>query len=80
LLNVPGKFHCPACRREVYTRRRKTCEFCGAELPEAVRLSPEEIDWVDDEIEVMRQRRERDREKAEEERRKNDSGSAGLGV
>jgi len=22
ILKVPGKFHCPACQREVYLRRR----------------------------------------------------------
>ena len=70
LLKIPSKYHCPACEREIYTRRRKTCEFCGAALPEEVRLSPEEIAAVDQEIAEIHARRELAREKEEEERRK----------
>jgi hypothetical protein len=80
LLKVPGKYHCPACGREVYLRRRKTCEFCGAELPESVQLSEDEREIVDEQMRELHDRRARDRaeeeEKKRERRRRDDGGSA----
>ena len=35
-------FECPSCRRPLYNRRRATCEFCGAEVPEGLLLTPEQ--------------------------------------
>jgi len=82
LLRVPGKYHCTVCQREVYLRRRKTCEFCGAELPESVRLSEDEREIVDEQMRALRDRRERDRaeeeEKERERRRRDDGGAASI--
>ena len=36
-------FQCVQCRRPLYNRRRKTCEFCGAAVPERLRLSPRQV-------------------------------------
>lgn len=83
LLNVPSKYHCPACQREVYLRRRKTCEFCGAELPESVRLSEDEREIVDEQMRELHERRDRDRaqeeEKERERRRRDDGGATFIG-
>ncbi len=39
-------FHCPSCGREVYIRRRKRCEFCGAEMPLSLRLSASQLAYI----------------------------------
>jgi hypothetical protein len=80
ILPLPSKYHCPACQREIYLRRRATCEFCGEALPESVRLSPEELAAIDKEMEEMRARRERDRKKEEERKRKRSSDDGGAYV
>lgn len=82
LLPVPSKYHCPSCQREIYLRRRKTCEFCGKPLPDSVRLSPDELEAVDTEMKELRERRERDKENEEEakrqKRRRDSDGNASL--
>ncbi len=40
-------FRCPKCGRPLYNRRRKTCEFCGTEIPAALRLTDRQIAFVD---------------------------------
>ena len=69
ILPLPSKYHCPACGREIYLRRRATCEFCGKALPESMRLSPDELEAVDQEMKELHERRERDRKKEEEKQR-----------
>jgi len=71
----PGKYQCPACQREIYSRKRQTCEFCGAELPEEMRLSEEEVEVMEKEIEEIHERHEQDREEEEEWRRKDSGGT-----
>jgi transcription elongation factor Elf1 len=70
LLPRPGKYECPACQREIYSRKRRTCEFCGAELPEEMRLSTEEIEVMEKEIEEIQAGHEQERERQEEEKEK----------
>ena len=41
-------FQCPKCKRKIYNRRRTTCEFCGAALPDSVRLSPVQEKFLDE--------------------------------
>ena len=36
-------FKCPACMRALYDRKRKTCGYCGASIPEEVRFLKEMI-------------------------------------
>ncbi len=36
------KHNCPKCHRILYNRRLKSCGFCGAPIPEALRFTPEE--------------------------------------
>lgn len=40
-------FRCPKCGRPLYNRRRKTCEFCGTEIPAALRLTDRQIAFVE---------------------------------
>lgn len=85
LLPLPSKYHCPACGREIYLRRRVTCEFCGKPLPESMRLSADELEAVDEQLRELRERRERDKERDEEEKREQrrrtggDAGTYGVG-
>ena len=39
---------CPECDRVIYNRRLAACEFCGADIPEHLRLSPDEIASIDE--------------------------------
>ena len=36
-------YNCPTCQRLLYNRRLKHCGFCGAQIPESLRFTPEEI-------------------------------------
>ncbi|MBI5767181.1 MAG: hypothetical protein HZA93_05250 [Verrucomicrobia bacterium] len=38
-MNSPSTFACPACRRSLYDRKRTTCGYCGARLPDDLRFS-----------------------------------------
>jgi hypothetical protein len=40
-------FKCKNCGRPLYNRRRKTCEFCGRDIPESDRLSVAQMRFVD---------------------------------
>ena len=67
------QIQCPACQRVLYNRRLKRCGFCGAEIPEGLRFSPEESAAIDRkmaELEEQRRQRERAAAEAEEARRK----------
>lgn len=41
------KYKCPKCKRLLYTRQSKKCQFCGAELPEELLLTEEEKEKYD---------------------------------
>jgi len=72
--------HCPSCQRVLYNRRLTHCGFCGAEIPENLRFTPEEIAALDRKMaELEEQRRQRERKAAEEEEaRRHDAGDAGA--
>ena len=40
-------FKCSKCRRQLYNRRRATCEFCGVPLGAALRLSETQRTRID---------------------------------
>ncbi len=65
--------NCPACERVIYSRQQKRCGYCGAILPEELRLADHEIDEMKAEmreIETRRQAAKAEEEKEREERRK----------
>lgn len=37
---------CPHCGRQVYSRLRRACDFCGNDYPEGIRLPDEEIQAI----------------------------------
>jgi len=52
----------------LYNRRLTHCGFCGAQIPESLRFTPEEIAALDLKMaELEEQRRQRERAAAEEE-------------
>lgn len=70
--------NCPSCNRLLYSRRHKTCGFCGAELPAEALFSQEEIAAIDAEKEELAKRRTKAKQKEEEEKEKQAAASAGL--
>ena len=73
--------HCPSCQRVLYNRRLMHCGFCGAQIPESLRFTPEEIAALDRkmvELEEQRKQRERAAAKEAEEARQRDSGDPGI--
>jgi hypothetical protein len=70
--------NCPSCNRLLYSRTRKTCGFCGADLPLEVRLSDDEIAAIKAEQEAMAIRRAKDKAKDEEERKKRIAQDSGY--
>jgi hypothetical protein len=71
------KVHCPSCHKVLYSRRLKQCGFCGAEIPEELRFTEEEIAALDRRLaESAARRKENEREFDEREaKRQADSGS-----
>ena len=64
-------YHCPNCEGVLYDRRRKTCGFCGAELPAHLLFTPNELELLRrEEAEAeQRQKEQRARDAREEEAR-----------
>ena len=58
---------CPACGRLLYDRRGPACGHCGADIPVALRLSPEERAIQAAEKARMEGERQADRARAEAE-------------
>lgn len=48
---------CPSCQRVLYSRRLTHCGFCGAEIPESLRFTIEEIAALERELAELEQRR-----------------------
>lgn len=71
------KVHCPSCDKVLYSRRLARCGFCGAEIPEALRFTEEEIAALDRSLaESAARRKENEREFEEREaKRRADSNS-----
>ncbi len=72
------KVHCPSCDKVLYSRRLKQCAFCGAEIPEALRFSAEEIAALDRSLAESAARRKGNEHEFEEReaKRRADSDSA----
>ena len=67
------KYHCPTSQRVLYSRRLKHRGFCGAQIPESLRFTPEEIAAIDQQMaesEKQRKKRERDAEEEDAVKRK----------
>jgi hypothetical protein len=69
---------CPACSRILYDRRRKTCGYCGATIPESLLLMPEERERHEHEKQLLEKQRLEDRNKAEKERERLSPESSGF--
>jgi hypothetical protein len=72
-------YHCPACQRMIFNRRLLRCDFCGAEIPESLRFTAEEIARLDRnmaESEERRKRREAEQEEEEMRRAREQSSSS----
>jgi len=48
-INTSPAFGCPACGRPLYDRRRPDCGYCGASVPEALRLTGAQAEAFEDE-------------------------------
>jgi DNA-directed RNA polymerase subunit M/transcription elongation factor TFIIS len=62
---------CPKCQRMLYNRRLTHCGVCGAEIPESLRFTTQEIAALEQELAKLEQRRkqrQRSADIAEEER------------
>jgi hypothetical protein len=70
-----SRMNCPHCNRLLYSRRHKTCGFCGGALPPEFVFSEEKIAELDAEKEAIAERRAQAKAKEEEERqRRSDDG------
>lgn len=72
--------NCPNCHRLLYSRRHKSCGFCGAELPAEVLFTAEEIAAIDAEREELAQRRAEARAKDEEEKKQQAAAAGAMFV
>ena len=70
--------NCPSCNRLLYSRRHKTCGFCGAELPAEVLFSEEEIAAIEAEQKAIEVRRAKAKAREEEEKKNQSSGDSGM--
>jgi len=69
--------HCPSCKRVLYNRRLTHCGFCGAQIPESLRFTPEEIAAINRKtVELDEQRKQRER--AKESERQADGGDVPI--
>jgi ribosomal protein L37E len=72
------EYRCPTCQRVLYNRRLKQCGFCGAQIPESLRFTPEEIAAIDKRMaDLEEQRAQRERAATEEEARRKKSDDLG---
>jgi hypothetical protein len=60
--------NCPSCKRLLYSRQLPRCGYCGALLPEGVRLADHEIDELKASIREIDARRAVAKETEEVER------------
>lgn len=75
------EYRCPTCQRVLYNRRLKQCGFCGAQIPENLRFTPDEIAALDKQMaELEEQRTQRARAAAEEEARRKKAQDAGASL
>src|SRR5258708_34728705 len=77
------KYRCPGCQRVLYNRRLKQCGFCGAQIPESLRFTPEEIAAIEKkiaELEVQRIQRERAADEEKKRKQAEDHGGYFSGI
>jgi hypothetical protein len=68
---------CPKCQRALYNRRQTECGYCGAPIPENLRFTKEETDFIDKqlaEFEAERRKRLQVKDEDEKEERRRESG------
>jgi len=70
--------NCPSCNRLLYSRTRKTCGFCGAELPPEVLFSDDEVAAIKTEQAAIAVRRAKTKAKEDEEKRKQAASDGGF--
>ena len=68
---------CPSCQRVLYNPRLSHCGFCGADIPENLRFTPEEIAALDREMTELEEQRKQ-RERVAEEARRAEGGDTGV--
>lgn len=51
------KFVCHQCQRTIFNRRLAHCEFCGADIPEELRLSEDEKKALESQYQQYRRRK-----------------------
>ncbi len=45
------RYRCPSCNFPIFNRRVKRCESCGADLPQALLYSTQQVEAIDAEFE-----------------------------
>jgi hypothetical protein len=69
---------CPSCKRAVYSRKRTTCGYCGAVLPEEFHMSLDEIAAMQAEIAAIEHRRQAEKAKEEKEKEEQQGSDGGF--
>jgi 50S ribosomal subunit-associated GTPase HflX len=74
--------YCPKCERILYSRRLILCGFCGAEISEDLRFTPEKIAQLDQELVELEAQRQEARDRAQEaaKRRTESGGDSFMGM
>ncbi len=77
------EYRCPQCKRLIYDRKHKKCGYCGAELPEDLLFTQEEVEKMNKELtELEEQHRKlrikKENEEKERQRKIRDSGGDGF--
>jgi CHAT domain-containing protein len=67
-MNSPPE--CPACSKALMSRMSKRCNWCGAELPESLRFTEEEINQIKTEENASRAELEANREEHQKKEQK----------
>jgi hypothetical protein len=77
-MSADVKYLCPACKRELLSRRHKHCQYCGAEIPDNLLFGKAEIDAQKHQWEQSEAKRKiRQRQQDEEEKRKQQKAANG---
>ncbi len=68
--------HCPSCHRQLYSRSRARCGWCGEILPEECRMDEDAVAAMKEEIRAIENRRALS--KVEDEKRRAFEGDGGV--
>jgi uncharacterized Zn finger protein (UPF0148 family) len=69
--------HCPNCKKVLYNRRLTHCGFCGAQISESLRFTPEEVAVINRKTAGFEEQRKH-RERAKEAERQADGGDVPI--